>query len=156
MIFITSCTIMIPEQINGDSCQVSIKSKTREITNAWLTVTALNSNEVAVASEDKKLEHPEWTDNVLSLKLTDGKYKAQALRINIFYFGNSNPDQQICLSDLQINIDGKDLGKQSIEDQTVINTNIHKRLIKNKIIKLSHDNDSTLLTRINELKDKKS
>lgn len=61
MIFITSCTIMIPEQINGDSCQVSIKSKTREITNAWLTVTALNSNEVAVASEDKKLEHPEWT-----------------------------------------------------------------------------------------------
>lgn len=155
MIFITSCTIMIPEQINGDSCQVSIKSKTREITNAWLTVTALNSNEVAVASEDKKLEHPEWTDNVLSLKLTDGKYKAQALRINIFYFGNSNPDQQICLSDLQINIDGKDLGKQSIEDQTVINTNIHKRLIKNKIIKLSHDNDSTLLTRINELKDKK-
>ena len=155
MIFIASCTIMIPEQINGDSCQVSIKSKTREITNAWLTVTALNSNEVAVASEDKKLEHPEWTDNVLSLKLTDGKYKAKALRINIFYFGNSNPDQQICLSDLQINIDGKDLGKQSIEDQTVINTNIHKRLIKNKIIKLSHDNDSTLLTRINELKDKK-
>ena len=64
MIFIASCTIMIPEQINGDSCQVSIKSKTREITNAWLTVTALNSNEVAVASEDKKLEHPEWTDNV--------------------------------------------------------------------------------------------
>ena len=31
------------------------------------------SNEVAVASEDKKLEHPEWTDNVLSLKLTDGE-----------------------------------------------------------------------------------
>lgn len=155
MIFIASCTIIIPEQINGDSCQVSIKSKTREITNAWLMVTALNNNEVAIASEDIKLEHPEWTNNVLSLKLTNGKYRAKALRINIHYFGNSNPDQQICLSDLQINIDGKDLGKQSIEDQAVINANIHKNFSKNKIIKLSHDNDSTLLTRIDELKNKK-
>ncbi|MCS2387018.1 hypothetical protein NXV57_00570 [Bacteroides thetaiotaomicron] len=85
---------------------------------------------MAVASEDKKLEHPEWTDNVLSLKLTDGKYKAKALRINIFYFGNSNPDQQICLSDLQINIDGKDLGNNLLKIKLSLTQTFTKDLSK--------------------------
>lgn len=150
MIFIASCTIIIPEQIKGDICQVSIQSKTRDISNAWFMVTALNNNETVISSDDKRLEHSEWTNNELSLNLKNGKHNAKALRINIYYFGNSNPEQQICLSGLQIKIDGKDLGKQSIEDQVV-----NKKLIKNKIIKLSHNNDSTLLTQIDELKDKK-
>ena len=46
-------------------------------------------------------------------------------------------------------------GKQSVKIKLSLTQTFTKRLIKNKIIKLSHDNDSTLLTRINELKDKK-
>ena len=74
MIFIASCTIIIPEQIKGDICQVSIQSKTRNISNAWFMVTALNNNETVISSDDKRLEHSEWTNNELSLNLKNGKH----------------------------------------------------------------------------------
>lgn len=155
MEFIASRTIVLPKQLKGDKCQISFKSITKEISNAWFTVTAIDCNEKEISTGSTKIEHPEWAKNTISIKLTKGRDKARALRINIYYIGNSNPEQQIGLSSLQIEIDGEDFGKQNAEDQSVIDENIHKKLTRKKMVKLSHNNDSTLFTQIDDLKDKK-
>lgn len=100
MSFRISKTIVLPE-LDNHQCGISIHYKSLKMDNAVFKITAFDINEDEVYTDSLLISSKEWAENKICFDLES----VRALRLEAYYEGSNETDQQIWLNNLALWID---------------------------------------------------
>ncbi|WP_163216648.1 erythromycin esterase family protein [Bacteroides sp. 224] len=134
--------VVLPSYKKEANCIVSLRARMNISGNAFLVVRGFDQREQVLFEDSVSLNNGEWSENVLSFKLSSEK----AIEININYYGNDQLEQDIWLDKISIKIAGKDIGKKSVfAIDKQIAEEVNESFKEEYIIPLS-ENDETLFS----------
>lgn len=152
MSFDWSKIILLPGGSPKKKCEVSLVSKDDIAHNLWFMVTGLDKEERETSSKSIRISSRLWKEKKISLP---PGYVA-ALRISIHYDGDSSANQNIWLGQVKIRVNGKEITNESYFSKNKKDSiEAIKGIVKGKMIPLTAGNDSTLLSNITELHNKR-
>lgn len=152
MEFVLTKTIILPKYQKNKKCEVSIISKTEARGDLLFIVKSISKDQQERFSKTIKINSGQWNKHSTTFTLSDEK----AIKVSLYYIGDSLPDQTVWLDQVGLMIDGKDIGAQNYfskkkEDSLEVVNSLNKAYLT----PLTKNNDSTLLRNIPELADKK-
>lgn len=152
MHFDLSKLILLPENSQQNKCEVSVFSRDNVNNDCYLKVTAIDKDEKEISSKSIRINSENWKEKTVNISVLNAK----AIRISIYYMGDSTISQNVCINGLSIKINGKDIAEQNyFSKRKEDSLKVVKSLDRKHIRPLTVSNDSTLLANINEFKGKK-
>ena len=151
MIFTLCKIIPLPSYRKGETCSISLNSKSEGLEKFFLIVTCFDEYENATFADSISLNGRDWESNTVAFKLT----KEKIIRININYHGDNNPKQAVWLDKITIKVNGRDIADYDIYDlDEQSKEKLKKGIDKKYLIPLSN-NDDSLVPILEMVKDKK-
>lgn len=152
MCFALSQCVPLPKYKKGETCTVSIYSKSWKMDNAFLVLTSFDEEENVFFNDSIKLDNTNWRDTSLTFQLL----KEKVVRININYYGNDDPEQTIWLDKVSIKIENKDIAEyDACQLKEEIKADLCQSIDEKYIIPLSKNSDNSILPILLKVKDKK-
>lgn len=152
MRFNLSKTVILPKNTPQGRCEISVISKDDVNHDFWFMVTGLDENGQVTDSGSIKINSRRWKENSVKIKLGNTK----AIRVNMSYEGDSTSRQQVWIDQILIKAGSRNITQSNyFSDNPNDSLKIKKSLNKKYLVPLTTENDSTMLSGIKTLRDKK-